>query len=347
MAEPGGTVLVTGGTGFLGAWCGAELVRRGYEVRTTVRDLRRADDVRASFAAAGVEAGDRLSFAAADLNKDDGWSDAVAGCEYVLHVASPFPPAQPKDPDELIVPARDGALRVLDASLDAGVKRVVMTSSVAAVRHGRAPSAEPYNEADWTDPNDLQRTPYVRSKTIAERAAWEHIRARGAESRLAVVNPGAIIGPVLSDDRSFSLQVIERLLNGMPAMPRLGFVLVDVRDVADLHIRAMTAPAAGGERFLAVDRFLWMKDVARILRERLGAGAKKVPTRVAPDLLIRAMGLFDPSIRTIVSDLGESPSYTADKARATLGWAPRPIGDSIADTAQSLLERGLVGKHSS
>jgi dihydroflavonol-4-reductase len=340
-------VLVTGGTGFLGGWCGAELLRRGYEVRTTLRDPRRADDVRASFAAAGVEPGDRLSFAAADLNEDDGWGDAVAGCDYVLHVASPFPPAQPKDPDELIAPARDGALRVLGASLDAGVQRVVMTSSVAAVRHGRAPSPDaPYNEADWTDPEDLRRTPYVRSKTIAERAAWEHVRARGAESRLAVVNPGAIIGPVLSDDRSFSLQVIERLLNGMPAMPRLGFVLVDVRDVADLHIRAMTAPAAGGERFLAVDRFLWMKDVARILRERLGAGAAKVPTRVAPDLLIRAMGLFDPSIRTIVNDLGESPSYTAEKAKTTLGWEPRPIGDSIADTAQSLLERGLVGRRS-
>ncbi len=347
MAEPDGTVLVTGGTGFLGGWCVAELLRSGYTVRTTVRELRRSDDVRASLAAAGVEPGERLSIVAADLNADTGWQEAVAECDYVLHVASPFPPAQPKDADELIAPARDGALRVLGASLDAGVRRVVMTSSVAAVRHGRAPStAEPYNEADWTDPGDLRRTPYVRSKTIAERAAWEHVRARGAESQLAVVNPGAIIGPVLSEDRSFSLQVIERLLNGMPAMPRLGFVLVDVRDVADLHIRAMTDPAAGGERFLAVDRFLWMKDVARILRERLGAGAGKVPTRVAPDLLIRAMGLFDASVRTIVNDLGESPAYTAEKAKTTLGWETRPTEDSIADTAQSLIEHGLVGQRS-
>ncbi|HEY2535499.1 MAG TPA: aldehyde reductase [Solirubrobacteraceae bacterium] len=347
MAESGGTVLVTGGTGFLGGWCAAELLRRGYTVRTTVRDLRRSDDVRASLAAGGVEPGERLSILAAELSTDDGWDEAVAGCDYVLHVASPFPPAQPKDPDELIVPARDGALRVIGASLDAGVKRVVMTSSVAAVRHGRAPSAaKPYNEADWTDARDLRRTPYVRSKTIAERAAWEHVRARGAESRLAVVNPGAILGPVLSEDRSFSLQVIERLLGGMPAVPRLGFVLVDVRDVADLHIRAMTAPEAGGERFLAVDRFLWMKDVAATLRERLGADAAKVPTRVAPDLLIRAMGLFDPSVRTIVKDLGESPTYTAEKAKTTLGWETRPIDDSIADTAQSLIARGLAGKRS-
>jgi dihydroflavonol-4-reductase len=344
MVEPGGTVLVTGGTGFLGGWCVAELLRRGYSARTTVRDLTRADEVRAWFAAAGVEAGERLSIVAADLTADGGWQEAVTGCDYVLHVASPFPPAQPKDPDELIVPARDGALRVLRASLDAGVQRVVMTSSVAAVRHGRAPSADaPYSEADWTDPNDLQRTPYVRSKTIAERAAWDHVRARGAESRLATVNPGAIIGPVLGDDRSFSLQLIERLLNGMPAMPRLGFVLVDVRDVADMHIRAMTDQAAGGERFLAVDRFLWMQDVGQILRERLGPAAAKVPTRVAPNLLVRAMGLFDPSIRSIVNDLGQSTTYTAEKAKTVLGWEPRPIEDSIADTAQSLIERGLAG----
>ncbi len=347
MAESGETVLVTGGTGFLGGWCAVELLRSGYTVRTTVRDLRRGDDVRASLAAGGVEPGERLSILAADLGADEGWDEAVTGCDYVLHVASPFPPAQPKDPNELIAPARDGALRVIDASLDAGVRRVVMTSSVAAIRHGRSPStAEPYNEADWTDPQDLRRTPYVRSKTIAERAAWDHVRERGAESRLAVVNPGAIIGPVLSEDRSFSLQVIERLLGGMPAVPRLGFALVDVRDVADLHIRAMTAPKAGGERFLAVNRFLWMKDVAAILRERLGAGAAKVPTRVAPDLLIRAMGLFDPSVRTIVNDLGESPTYTAEKAKTTLGWETRPIDDSIADTAQSLIERGLAGKRS-
>jgi dihydroflavonol-4-reductase len=344
MVEPVGTVLVTGGTGFLGGWCTAELLRRGYTVRTTIRDLRRADDLRAWFADAGVEAGDRMSIVAADLNADEGWTDAVAGCDYVLHVASPFPPAQPKDPDELIVPARDGALRVLGASLEAGVRRVVLTSSVAAVRHGRAPSAAaPYDETDWTDPDDLRRTPYTRSKTIAERAAWDHVRAAGAESRLATVNPGAIIGPVLSDDRSYSLQVIERLLNGMPAIPRLGFTFVDVRDVADLHIRAMTAPAAGGERFLAVDRFLWMQDVGRVLRERLGPAAAKVPTRVAPDLLIRAMALFDPSVRTIVGDLGESPMYSANKAKTTLGWKPRPIEDSITDTAQSLVERRLAG----
>lgn len=299
--------------------------------------------MRSSLAVAGVDPGDRLTVVPADLSRDDGWAEAVAGCDYVLHIASPFPPEQPKDPDELIVPARDGALRVLKASLDAGVKRIVMTSSVAAVRHGRPASAdEPYDEADWTDGADTNRTPYVRSKTIAERAVWDHVRAAGAEDRLATVNPGAIVGPVLSDDRSYSLQVIERLLTGIPAMPRLGFTFVDVRDVADLHLRAMTDPAAGGERFLATDRFLWMKDVAAILRDRLGTDAAKVPTRVAPNLMVRAMALFDPGIRSVVGDLGKSSAYSSQKARSMLGWSPRPIEDSIEDSARSLIEHGVV-----
>src|SRR3954469_23526969 len=240
MTDPGGTVLVTGGTGFLGGWCVASLLQRGHEVRTTVRDVARAGAVREAVGAAGAHADGRLEVVAADLTSDDGWPEALAGCRYVLHVASPFPPVQPKDPDELIVPARDGALRVLRAALDAGVERIAMTSSIAAVRSERASTeAEPFTEADWTDGNDTSRTPYVRSKTLAEQAAWQLVREAGAEDRLAVVNPGAIIGPPLGTDRSTSLQAIQRLLDGMPAMPRLGFTFVDVRDVADLHLRAM------------------------------------------------------------------------------------------------------------
>ena len=342
MESAGATVLVTGGSGYLGGWCIAGLLDRGYRVRTTVRDARREPEVRAALDRQ-VQTGDRLTFAVADLSSDDGWAEAVAGCDYVLHVASPFPPAQPKDPDELIVPARDGALRVLGASLDAGVKRIVLTSSVAAVRHGHEPPAGGvYTEADWSDPDDTDRTPYTRSKTIAELAAWEFVRERGAEDRLATVNPGAIIGPLLSDDRSYSLQVVERLLKGMPAVPRIGFTFVDVRDVADLHIRAMTDPAAAGERFLAVDRFLWFEQVGAILRERLGPAASKVPTRVAPNLLVRAMALFDPGLRTVVGDLGERQAYSNEKAVGKLGWSPRPIEDSIADCAQSLIDRGVV-----
>jgi dihydroflavonol-4-reductase len=338
MADTDGTVLVTGGTGFLGGWCVATLLQLGHEVRTTVRDLGREQAVRDAVAAAGVADGDGLTVHAADLTSDAGWQAAVSGCRYVLHVASPFPPVQPKDPDELIVPARDGALRVLGAALDAGVERVVMTSSIAAIRSDResSPSA-PYTETDWTDGADSSKTPYVRSKTIAEQAAWERVRDAGAQDRLATINPGAIIGPALNDDHSYSLQVIQRLVAGTPAAPKLGFTFVDVRDVADLHIRAMTDPAAAGQRFIATDEFLWMPEVARILRERLGDAARKVPTRTAPNLLIRAMAVFDPSLRSVVGDLGDRSWFSSEKARSTLGWAPRPVGDSIEDCARSLV----------
>jgi len=338
MADPSGTVLVTGGTGFLGGWCVASLLERGYDVRTTVRDVARERAVRDAVGAAGVDPDRRLTVVAADLDADAGWEEAVAGCRYVLHVASPFPPVQPKDPDELIVPARDGALRVLRAALDAGVERVVKTSSIAAVRSGRTSSeSAPYTEADWTDGDDASYTPYTRSKTLAELSAWQHARDAGAEDRLVAINPGAIIGPVLNDDHSYSLQTIQRLLDGMPAAPRLGFTFVDVRDVADLHIRALTDDAAAGERFIATDEFLWMGEVGAILRQRLGDAASKVPTRVAPNLLIRAMGLFDGSVRSVVSDLGKRSWFSSEKARTQLGWTPRPVGDSIEDCARSLI----------
>ncbi|HEX6228640.1 MAG TPA: aldehyde reductase [Solirubrobacterales bacterium] len=330
------SALVTGGSGFLGGWCLIELLRRGYRVRTTVRDLSREPEVRAAIASE-VDAGDRLSVLAADLRSDDGWEGAVAGCDYVLHVASPFPPAQPKDPDELIVPAREGTLRVVGAALEAGVGRVVVTSSIAAIRGGRGRAPAPLTESDWTDLGNPKLTAYVRSKTVAERAAWELVRERDEAARLAAVCPGAILGPVLSEDRSFSLEVIVRLLDGMPGAPRLGFNFVDVRDVADLHLRAMLAPEAGGERFAAVARFMWMPEVAAVLRERFGEAAARVPKRTLPNLAVRAMGLFDPGVRSIVGDLGKRVEVSSEKARATLGWSPRPVEETIVDCAQSLL----------
>jgi dihydroflavonol-4-reductase len=333
------TVLVTGGSGFLGGWCVVELLRRGYRVRTTVRDLSREAEVRARVARE-AGAGDRLSFLAANLEGDEGWAEAARGCDFVLHVASPFPPSQPKDPDELIVPAREGTLRVLGAALDAGARRVVVTSSVAAVRGGAKEAAAPLTEADWTDPDDLRLEPYTRSKTIAERAAWDLAGERGERARLAVVNPGAILGPVLGTEDSFSLQLVQRLLGGVPGTPRIGYSIVDVRDVADLQVRAMEAPAAGGERFIAVAGFRWMAEVAAVLRERLGPDAAKVPKRSLPDFAVRAMGLFDPSVRSAARQLGQRVELSGEKARAELGWSPRPVEETIADCARSLLERG-------
>lgn len=332
------TVLVTGGSGFLGGWCVAELLERGYTVRTTIRDAAREPELRARLAPL-AEAGARLSFHVADLTADAGWAEAIDGCDRVLHVASPFPPKQPKDPDELIVPAREGTLRVLGAALDAGVERVVVTSSVAAVRGGVGESATPLDERTWTNGADERLEPYTRSKAIAERAAWDLAERRGARERLAAVNPGAILGPVMGEERSFSLQMVERLLGGLPGAPRIGYSVVDVRDVADLHIRAMTAPAAGGERFIAVARFLWMADVAAILRERLGADAAKVPKRQLPDFLVRAMGPFDPSVRSVAKQLGQRVELSSERARTVLGWDPRPVEDTVADCARSLLEQ--------
>lgn len=340
MAEGDGkTVLVTGGSGYIGGWCIVELLKRGYRVRTTIRNPAREPEVR-SAVGSRTDAHEHLSVHQADLLSDEHWGHVTEGCDYVLHVASPLPESQPKNPDELIVPAREGTLRVLRAALDAGVERVVLTSSVAAIRGGNEGVGRPLSESDWSDLS-AGVTPYVQSKTLAERAAWELADERGMRERVAAVNPGVVIGPLLAEDRSVSLQAIERLLNGMPAMPRLGFNFVDVRDVADLQLRAMTSPEAGGQRYIAVTEFLWMAQVAEILRDRLGPAASKVPSRIAPDLLVRAMSLFDGGIRSFRSSLGKRTDYDTTKSRG-LGWSPRPIADSIEESARSLVEARVV-----
>jgi nucleoside-diphosphate-sugar epimerase len=337
------TVLVTGGSGFLGGWCLVEVLRRGHRARTTVRNPAREPELRSKLASE-AEVGDRLSVLTADLLSDGGWQEAVEGCDYVLHVASPFPPSQPKDPDELIVPAREGTLRVLRAALDAGVKRVVVTSSIAAVRNAGHPGHLPLTEEDWTDPDNPDLTPYARSKTIAELAAWDLVRERGQLDRLTTINPGAILGPVLDDDRSSSLQAIERLLHGMPGVPRLGFNWVDVRDVARLQAMAMSSPEAAGERLIVAGRWLWMSEIGEILRERLGDRAAKVPTRTVPNFVVRAMSLFDSDLRSVTGDLGHESVCSDEKARTRLGWTPRPIEETVVDCALSLIERDAAAK---
>jgi nucleoside-diphosphate-sugar epimerase len=338
---PGETVLVTGGSGYLGSWCVIAALRRGYAVRTTVRDPAREPALRAAIAKQ-VNPGERLTVLAADLHRDAGWDQAVEGCDYVLHVASPLPAAQPKDPDELIVPARDGTVRVLRGALEAGVRRVVVTSSSTAIARGDGDPSAPLTEEDWADPESDRLTPYARSKTTAERAAWDHVRERGVQEKLAVVNPSLIIGPVLSDDRSFSVQVVERLLRGTPGIPRIGFSIVDVRDVAELQLRAMTAPEAGGERFIAAGPFLWMSEIAEILRRNLGEAARKVPKRKLPNLVVRGLAIFDPGLRSVAGDLGKRTELSNEKARSRLGWSPRPVEESVLDTAHSLIREGVV-----
>ncbi|HLA64578.1 MAG TPA: aldehyde reductase [Rhodothermales bacterium] len=338
------TVLVTGGSGFVGSHTLLHLLAAGHEVRTTVRSLSREADVRALLAAGGAEPGDRLSFAAADLTADAGWAEAVAGCDYVLHVASPFPPNLPTHEDELIVPAREGALRVLRASRDAGVKRVVLTSSFAAVGYGHAPQDTPFDETDWTNLDGGDVTAYAKSKTLAERAAWDFIAREGGDLELAVVNPVGVFGPLLGPDLSTSILLVQRLMDGaIPGAPRLYFGVVDVRDVADLHLLAMTHPDARGERFIAVaGDFMAVRDMARVLKARMGAAGRRVPTRQLPNWLVRLASLRDPAVKQILPELGKAKNATNEKARRVLGWAPRSNEQALVATAESLVQLGLL-----
>ncbi len=340
------TVLVTGGSGFIGSHCILQLLAEGHQVRTTVRNLAREGEVRAMLKAGGTDAGDRLKFFAADLEKDAGWAEAVAGSDHVLHVASPFPSGIPKHEDELIVPAREGALRVLRCARDAGVKRVVLTSSFAAVGYGQTPQETPFDETNWTDLRGGHMTAYVKSKTIAERAAWDFVAREGGGLELSVVNPVGVFGPVLGPDYSTSILLVQRLMDGaMPGCPRLYFGVVDVRDVADLHIRAMTDPAAKGERFLAVSGdFLSIQEIAKILKARMGDAAKRVPVRQIPNWLVRLSALRDPAIRQITPELGKHKNATNAKARRLLGWSPRSNDEAIVATAESLVRLGLLKK---
>ena len=338
------TILVTGGSGFIAGHCLLQLAAAGHDVRTTVRSLSREPEVRARLKAAGGDPGARLSFFAADLLQDSGWAEAAKGCDFVLHVASPFPPATPKSDDELIVPARDGALRALRAARDGGVKRVVLTSSFAAVGYGHPPRSAPFTETDWTDLSSAECTAYVKSKTIAERAAWDFIAREGGGLELAVVNPVGVFGPALGPDLSTSVLLVQRLLQGaMPGCPKLNFGVVDVRDVADLHIRAMSDPAAAGERFLAVaGDFLSVRAIALTLRARLGEAARRAPTRELPNWMVRLAALRDPAIRQIAPELGKRKNASNQKARALLRWAPRSAEDALAATGESLARLGLL-----
>ncbi|MFZ0899671.1 MAG: aldehyde reductase [Candidatus Sulfotelmatobacter sp.] len=339
-----GKALVTGGSGFIGSHSILQLLAAGHQVTTTVRTLKREGDVGAMLKQGGAEPGNRLSFIVADLENDTGWPEGVAGCDYVLHVASPFPPNIPKHEDELIVPAREGTLRVLRASRDAGVKRVVLTSSFAAIGYGHRPQSAPFNETNWTDPNGEDVTAYVKSKTLAERAAWDFIANEGGNLELSVINPVGVFGPVLGPDYSTSVLLVQRLMDGaMPGVPRLYFGAVDVRDVADLHIRAMTNPAAKGERFLAVaGDFMSILDIAKVLKNRMGASAKRVPTRQLPDWLVRIAALRDPAVRQILPELGKTKNATNEKAKRMLGWAPRSNEEAVVATAESLVRLGLL-----
>lgn len=330
------TILVTGGSGFVGGHVILQLLEAGHAVRTTVRNLKREDEVRATLAANGADTS-RLTFFAADLEKDDGWAEAVAGCDYVQHVASPFPINQPKDEQELIRPAVEGTLRVLHAAKGAGVKRVVLTSSFAAIGYGHGKRGKPYTEADWTDVNGKGVQPYMKSKTLAERAAWDFIE--GGPMELAVVNPVGIFGPALGNDLSTSIELVRQIMTGrIPGTPDLWFGVIDVRDVASLQILAMTDIRAKNERLIAVaGEPASLHQMAVILHDAMGT---KIPRRL-PSWLVRTLAIFNPMARESVPRLGIKGHASNAKAKA-LGWEPLSNKQAIVATAESLRKLGLV-----
>ena len=331
-------VLVTGGSGYSGSRCARARRDAGYTGRTTVRDPAREPRVRAMLRQGRADPGDALRVVRADLSGDDGWREAVAGCDAVLHVASPTLTQVPRDDDEMVRPAVDGTLRVLRAASDTGVRRVVLTSAIGAVAYGHPPRATPFTERDWTNV-DAGIGPYQKSKTLAERAAWDFVAGEGRGLELATVNPTGVLGPVLGPDYSPSLGTIARMLDGsMPALLKFASGFVDVRDVASLHLLAMTEPVAAGERFIATaGHSLWQRDIAEILRRRLGERASRVPTREMPLWVSRVLARVNPQMGSLRALLGRDLDATSAKAERMLGWKARPIEDTITETAESLL----------
>jgi dihydroflavonol-4-reductase len=334
-----GTVLVSGGSGYIAGYIIRQLAAEGWTVRTTIRNLAKEQAVRDLLAVDN----ERLSFFAADLMSDDGWDEAMSGCDGVIHVASPIPTDAPRHEDELVIPARDGVLRALRAAKRAGVRRFVQTSSAAAIAYGRPRGTYTFTEADWTILDSPDVYPYVKSKTVAERAARDWVAAEGGDMEFVSVNPAAVLGPVWSSDFSASIEAVKKLLEGsLPGCPDFGFGIVDVRDVADLHVRVLKAPNMAGERFICSGPFLKMIDIAHILKEGLGKDARKVPTRKLPDFLVKLSAHFDPIVKQVLGELGKVRNMDSSHAGAVLGWEARPAEVSILDCARSLIEKGIV-----
>jgi len=338
-------VLVTGGTGFIAQYCMLALLDAGYRVRTTVRSLDREAEVREHLRVGGVEAGDRLSFVVANLTDDRGWPEAVTGCAYIMHGASPTPSGDQSREEDWVIPAVEGNLRVLRAARDAGVRRVVLTSAFGAIGVGHGPNyRRPFDETDWSDLSGNVGL-YQKSKTLSERAAWDFHAREGNGLELTAINPVAVYGPVLGADYSHSIRIITNMLNGQPGCLNVNSCCVDVRDVADLHLRAMTDVAANGERFLATSgESMWMIEIAELLRQHFGEKAAGVPTEVWSDEQVRILGQTNPQLKAIVPLLNYDMSATAKKAEQLLGWAPRSREEAITATADSLFRLGLVGK---
>lgn len=335
------TVLVTGASGFIGSHCVLELLNAGYKVRGTLRDLDREGPLREALARhTDTESG--LEFVRADLLSNEQWDRATGGCDYVLHVASPYPAEPPKHEDDLILPAREGTLRVLEAAARSGTRRVVLTSSIAAIYGGHEDNSRILDESDWTD-LDREKRAYHKSKTLAEKAAW-NFAAEHPETELVVINPGAVLGPSLDGQRYSTSGELVRLIMAreVPGAANLKFQIVDVRDVATAHLRAMTNESAAGRRYIAVSAGLWGREVAEILKNEFEGRGYKIPTRDIPDLVVRLLGLFNRTIGLAVPDLNRDIKMSTERISSELNWKGRDPGETIVATAESMIEHGIV-----
>lgn len=328
-------VLVTGGTGYVASWVIVELLKRGYDVRATVRSAAKEAMVRAMAEKGGAATG-RLTFAIADLTRDGGWDTAAEGCRYVLHVASPLGAGNEKGRDALVGPARDGALRVLRAAVTAGAKRVVLTSSCGAAAPVKMGVNTVSGEEVWSDAD--RQDPYRRSKTLAEKAAWDFMRQQGVTTEFTTVLPSGVFGPILSKEGLGSVQFIQRLIDGrLPRIPNVGLNIIDVRDLAIAHVQAMEAPAAAGERLIINGDFMWMSEIAKLLREKLGERGGKIPTKELPDWIVKFGAGFSPALNTLKPLVRRSHRFSSEKARRLIGLSTRPAGVTVLDCAESLL----------
>ncbi|MGV8841075.1 MAG: NAD-dependent epimerase/dehydratase family protein [Bauldia sp.] len=335
------TVLVTGARGFIAKHCIAALLERGYRVRGTLRDSSDEGEVRMAVATK-ADAGDRLGFAKADLTSDVGWDDVMRGCTAVLHVASPYPINQPRDVNEVVRPAREGTLRVMRAARAAGVKRVVLTSSVAAIAAGRTDKTR-FDESDWSNVAARDINAYSLSKTLAERAAWDAV-ADGKGPELAVINAGQVFGPPLDANVQTSGEMIGNFLRGKyPLVSKFGLPVVDVRDVVAAHIAALEKPGAAGQRFIVADEFLWFTDIGRILGEAFPAYRKRMPRGELPNFVSRLMAPFRPDVAAVKGDLGRLWEVTSEKAKRVLGVTIRPAREAVVTMADALIRFGRMG----
>ncbi|MFT4166877.1 MAG: aldehyde reductase [Microlunatus sp.] len=337
-------ILVTGGSGFIAGDLILQLLKRGYLVRTTVRSLHREEAVRQVLSDAGMVRGASLSFAAADLTDDAGWTEAMAGIDVVAHVASPVLPGHVDNEDDVIVPAREGTLRVLRAARDAGVRRVVLTSAFHAVGWGHPHDEHVFTEEDWTVLDGPGVDAYAKAKTLAERAAWDFVADQDDAPELVTMLPVAVMGPMMGASISGANQIVQSMLTGtMPGLPDIHIPIVDVRDVAGAHVAAIETPAAAGERFLLSDgSALSLREIGSVLRAHLGAVATKVPTRRIPDFVVRLGALFSDELRSVAPDLGYARRTSNEKARGVLDWHPRSPEEAIVAAGQSMVAKGLA-----